>query len=199
MASDVFICNLALSNVGKSNISSMNEAGAEARACRQYYEHVRDLCLGEYPWHFAGKTASLAEVANDRPGSWGYAYRLPTDCLKERFIRPEDTEAAGPVPDMPMPFGYPYEIEGDVLYSDLSPCFLRYTFRLTNPAKFSPWFVDYMGWALAVRLAMPLTRDPKVRADAWQVASRVGLTAQALDANRVRNTSDHESELVSGR
>ena len=45
MSSVIAICNLALSNVGKDNISSLDEAGAEARACRQFYDLTRDALL----------------------------------------------------------------------------------------------------------------------------------------------------------
>ncbi len=46
MASVVSICNLALSNIGKDNINALTDAGAEARACSQFYEHVRDMMAG---------------------------------------------------------------------------------------------------------------------------------------------------------
>ena len=52
---------------------------------------------------------------------------------------------------------------------------------------------------LAVRLAMPLTRDPKIRSDAWQVASQMTGAAQMADANETRETSDHVSEFIEGR
>jgi hypothetical protein len=68
MSSIVSICNLALSNLGKDNISALTDEGAEARACNQFYDHVRDTLLQVYPWSFAGKTASLAEVTNDKAG-----------------------------------------------------------------------------------------------------------------------------------
>src|SRR6187402_875820 len=89
MSSIVSICNLALSHLGKDNISALSDAGAEARACNQFFEITRDTLLQVYPWRFAGKTASLAEITNDKPGSWAYAYNRPTDCLKIRWLRPE--------------------------------------------------------------------------------------------------------------
>lgn len=202
MTSVVSICNLALSNLGKENINDLAEATAEARACRQFYEHVRDTLLQVYPWRFAGKTAALAELTNDKPGEWGYSYTRPNDCLKIRWVRPEYslTEPASHAAANPqVEWGHPYESDGGRIYCGLSPAFLRYTFRLTDPTKFSPLFVDALSWQLCVRLAMPLTRDPKVRADAYQLAMRVQASAEVADANEVRETSDHLSELVAGR
>jgi hypothetical protein len=139
MSSIVSICNLALSNLGKDNISALTDEGAEAKACNQFYDHVRDTLLQVYPWNFAGKSASLAEVTNDKAGQWRYAYRRPTDCLKIRYVRPQyiaddpnDYSAA-----QTDAFGFAHEVEGQTIYCDLSPAFLRYTSRLTDPTKYS--------------------------------------------------------------
>ncbi|RWF70085.1 MAG: hypothetical protein EOQ34_19885 [Mesorhizobium sp.] len=201
MASIVSICNLALSNLGKDNISALTDAGAEARACNQFYDQTRDALLQGYPWRFAGKTASLAEVTNDKPGAWKYAYRYPTDCLKVRYLRPayvenDPTDYSAAQADS---FGFAHEIEGQTIYCDLSPAFLRYTFRNVDPTKYPPLFIEALSWHLAVRFAMPLTRDPKMRADAFQLAQQTQGLAQMADANETRETSDHDSEFATER
>lgn len=200
MASVVSICNLALSNIGKDNINALTDAGAEARACQQFYEHTRDLLLQSYVWRFAGKTLSLAEVTNDKPGAWAYAYRRPTDCLKIRYVRPEYSETEIDLSDAKLDnFGIAHEVEGDTIYCDISPAFLRYTYRLTDPSKFSPLFVEALAWHLSVRLAMPLTRDPKIRQDCFNIANGAQAMAQMADANEERETSDITSDIVEAR
>ncbi len=198
MASVVSICNVALSNIGKDSIQALTDAGAEARACSQFYEHTRDLLLHGYPWRFAGATVSLAQITNDRAGQWAYAYRRPSDCLKVRWLRPQYSENE-PALSVQEELAIPYEIEGDVIYCNLSPAFLRYTSLQTDPTKFPPLFIEALAWHLSVRLAMPLTRDPKVRAEAFQMATMATGQAQMMDANEARETSDHVSELVTGR
>jgi len=203
MASVVSICNLALSNIGKDNISDLSEASAEARACNQFYAQTRDLLLQSFHWSAAGKTASLPEVMNDKPGAWKFAYNRPADCLKVRWIRPQ--YVADPNSDLfdCLPLGredqFPYEIEGGTIYCNLSPCLLRYTFRLTDPAKFSPLFVEALAWHLTVRLAMPLTRDAKVRSDAMAIARSTQATAEAADSGEVTTRYDIVSEFVAVR
>lgn len=199
MASIVSICNLALINLGKTKINALSEPTPEARACNQLYEHTRDLLLQGYPWRFAGKTLSTAELTNDKPGAWQHAYQRPNDCLKVRWVRREYS-TVDPCPQtLQEEIANPYEIEGETVYCNLSPAFLRYTVRLIDPTKFSPLFVEALSWHLAVKLAMPLTRDPKVRADAFQLAQRTQGAAEMADANEQRETSDHESEFVTGR
>lgn len=201
MSSVVSICNLALSNLGKANIQALTDEGAEALACRQFYDITRDMLLQSYPWRFAGRTQSLAEVQNDKPGAWAFAYRRPNDCLKVRWVRASYSalDAHGRFDERAECMSEPYEIEGQTIYCRLSPALLRYTVRLTDPTRFSPLFVDALAWHLSVRLAMPLTRDPKVRADAYQLARVMQGQAEAADANEVRESTDHTSEFVAGR
>lgn len=198
MASVVSICNLALSHIGKNNINALTEPTAEARACQQFYAHSRDTLLQVYPWRFAGKTASLAEITNDKPGQWGYAYKRPQDCLKVRWVRPQYSLLDG-AKTRQEELAYPHDAEGSNIYSNLSPAFLRYTFRLEDHTRFSPMFIEALSWHLATRISMPLTRDPKIRADCYQTAQAMQSNAEALDANEVRETSDHESEFIQGR
>lgn len=199
MTSVVSICNLALSNLGKDNINALSDAGAEARACRQFYEQTRDALLQVYPWRFAGKTQSLAEIANTEAGKWRYAYSRPNDCLKVRWIRPAYAVDDPCVQTHQEEIGNPYDMEGEAIFCNLSPAFLRYTVRLTDPTKYSPLFVETLSWHLATRLAMPLTRDLKQRNDAYQLSMQTRSTAEVADANEVRETSDHDSELVEVR
>lgn len=200
MTSIVSICNLALSNIGAQNISSLSEATTEARACSQFYDHVRDMLLQAYPWRWAGKTLWLAEVANDKPGAWGHAYQRPTDCLKVRYVRPVYSDDPVDLEAVKIDgFGVMHEVEGQSIYSDVSPALLHYTYQVTDPTKFPPMFVEALAWHISVRLAMPLTRDPAIRREAFQIANGMQATAQMQDANEVRETSDISSDLVEAR
>lgn len=196
MTSVVSICNLALSNIGKDNIQDLNEPTAEARACKQFYEHVRDTLLQGYPWKFAARSLSLGEVTNDKAMEWRYAYSRPTDCLKVRSIGPTRKDAINADGTSG---ALPHDVAGGRIYCDVSPAFLNYTRRITDPSVFNPLFVEALAWHLAVRLAMPLTRDPKLRADAFQLAMQTQGAAEMADANEVRESSDIESEFIQER
>jgi len=199
VTSIVSICNLALSNLAKENISALTEPTAEARACKQFFEFERDLMFQAYPWRFAGRTVSLAEIANDKPRAWGRAYQRPVDCLHVRWLRPAYSTVDPVRQSHHEEVLNPFEIEGETIYCNLSPAFARITARLTDPSKLPPLVVDLLAWRLAARLAMPLTRDPKIRADAMKIAEQAKIDAQEADANEVRETSDHESDFVQSR
>lgn len=199
MTSVVSICNLALSNLAKDNIQDLDEASTEAKLCKQFYEHSRDTLLQVFPWRFARKTSSLAELTNTKDKRWAYAYKRPTDCLKVRRVTDEAQLDYLPYGDGAVAGGYAYDIEGTTLFCDLSPAFLDYTCRVDDVTKFPPLFVEALAWHLAVRLAMPLTRDPKIRADAFQLATKMQNEAAAADANEVRETSDYPAEMMEAR
>jgi hypothetical protein len=208
MATVVSICNLALSNIGKENINDLTEKSAEARACNQFYAQTRDVLLQSFPWAMAGKTVALGALDNDKPGVWRHSYARPADCLQIRWIRSGYLADASAPLDAPTPdldeagreMQYPYALEGDRLYCDISPALLRYTSRLTDPTKYSPLFLETLSWHLAVRLAMPLTRDPKIRADAMALAQSTQAAAEQAEANQIRHTSaDFVSELIAVR
>lgn len=202
MTSTVEICNLALSNIGKSNIVSLSEASAEARACNQFFGVTLRLLISSYPWRFSVKQASLAEIENNRVGEWGYAYQVPIDCMSPIRIREEFTATPIIPSDVAaylMPEGNRYDVAGETIYCDLSPAVLIYSSDLTDTSKLPPLFVEALAWHLAVRLCMPLTRDPTIRKATFDMANRVLAQAQADDANMVRTSTDVSSTYERAR
>ncbi|MCC6863274.1 MAG: hypothetical protein IT544_00495 [Rhodobacteraceae bacterium] len=200
MSSIVFICNLALSNIGKSNISDIDEASAEARTCKQFYTHTRDMLLQSHPWRWAGKVDALAEIKNHKANRWDYAYQRPSDCLNIRRVLNQMLQDYVPYEARSVKAGgFNYALEGSIIYCNQSPAYLEYTMRADDPALFPPLFLDALAWHLAVRLAMPLTRDPKIRTDAYQLAVQISGQAAAADANEMRDASDFPAEMMEAR
>jgi hypothetical protein len=193
LTSKVGICNLALSNIGKPDIQDINEASAEALACKRFYDQTLAVLLEKYPWRWAQHTAALAEVTNTKSNRWLKAFRRPSDCRKllyvcdELMLDADDRHAS------------PYAIEGATIYCDIETAYAVYIKDQTDPTKFPALFVEALSWHLAVRLAMPLTRDPKMRADAYQLAERTTAMAEAMDANEQRENTDTFVEAIEVR
>ncbi|SCM79743.1 conserved hypothetical protein [uncultured Pleomorphomonas sp.] len=198
MASTVSICNLALGHLGADKIDALSEASTEARACNRFYGQTLDALLAAGPpWRFARQEAVLAEVSGVAAGRWAHAYALPVDLLRVRAVRPADGALAGvllPGDLRGAEDGYPYELFGDRLLTDLSPAALRYIRRVDDPSKFPPLFVEALSWHLAARLAMPLTRDAGQRQAAFQMALQTQAAASAADANDERAGSGFLSD-----
>lgn len=151
-SSQVDICNGALGLLGADAITALVDPSTEAILCNRFYDQVLDATLSAYPWNFATKRAELgAALASTDPNypSWGftYGYALPSGndnyCL--RVLETKD--------------GISYRVEGRYLYADESRVFIRYIRRVTDAAVFTPLFKETLAAALAIRLAMPITKS----------------------------------------
>jgi hypothetical protein len=171
VASEVDICNLALSHFGQdASIDAIDppDGSVEAEHCSIFYPIARDQQLELMPWTFATQRAALTEVTNDRD-DWGYRYVLPTGCIKPRIVLPDGYTSTEDD-------GVPFEREGDSIYANESGATLVYTFRQTDPTKFNPGFVTALSWLLASYVLGPDPEGPD-RTDP-------GLAVPALGAAR---------------
>lgn len=191
MATKVSICNMALSLLGsKSTIQNIDDdTSTEARVCKTHYDQALETCLSYADWSFATKTATSALMSADPPGDWAYAYAYPADCIRLTEIIP----AAGRQSDRK-----PFEIatisgQRVILTDEESPTW-RYVYRNTNPALYSPPFVDAMVAQLAYRISMQLTRKIDLMKMARESYYAMIAAAAAHDANV--NAEIKEDELV---
>lgn len=165
MASIVQICNMALSHIGAGPlISSISppDGSVEAGYCATFYDMARTELLEPGTWAFALRRAELATVTNPS-SAWVYAYALPSDCLRAlRILRPSvavtvftQDEVALRQDDRD---GAPFDIEGQVLYSDQEAATLLYSVDVTDSARFTPSFAATLSYLLASYLAGPIIK-----------------------------------------
>lgn len=196
MASEVDICNLALSHFGEqANISSINppDGSAQAEQAARFYPIARNELLEAHPWTFASKRIALAELSNDRT-DWAYRYAIPSDCLKPRRVLPDgyaDSENDGS----------PYEWEGTSLYTNEANATLVYTYLLTDTTKFSALMVVALSWRLAAYLAGPIVKDAtgRIQATLGRNADIKLGEARVSNANATRNRATHTSTAQGAR
>lgn len=158
MASEVDICNLALSHIGDSAIvQAINppDGSVQAEKCQRFYPIARDNVIEMHNWRFAlRRTATLAAVQNDS-GSWQYAFALPNECLK-----PIAVLLPGEIDDTN---GQDFTVEtlsdgSLVLYTNVQFPDLRFLAKITDTTKFSPICVSVISWLLASYLAGPILK-----------------------------------------
>lgn len=200
MASSTEICNLALSHlgVGKEIANLETEQSQEASACRRYYETARDNTLRDFNWPFATRYAALGLVEEDPNEEWDFSYRYPSDCLKLRRIlsgtRNDSRQSR-------VPYQIAQDNTGKLIFTDKDDAEVVYTYRETDPDKFTSDFIMALSFRLANYIAPRLTNgDP------------FGLGKRALDmysyeisvaaANSYNEQQDEEpvdSELIRSR
>jgi hypothetical protein len=195
MASEVSICNLALSHIGASaNISSLSEQSEEAYHANLLYAETRDAVLRAHPWAFAARYKSLSTIGT-APGNWSYQYAYPNDCLKVRSIL-QTRNTSAPIP---YELGLADAYNARVILTDQAEAVLFYTYQVVNPLAFDENFVQALSWRLAAELAMPLTRDENRMKAAYQMYQAVLAEALQINANEAHLHNLLDAEWISGR
>ena len=90
MASEVDICNLALSHLGdEASVASLDppEGSAQAERCAQFYPIARDTLLESHDWGFAVRRTQLARL-DVETWTWTFGYTRPSEALTLRAVLP---------------------------------------------------------------------------------------------------------------
>lgn len=188
MATEIDICNLALSRLGDSaTVASIDppEGSPQATHCAQFYPLARDTILDRHSWSFATTRAALAKLSTTPTSGWLYAYARPSNAVS--IVSLFETGAS----DDFAPQAYETESLPDgteVIYSNTDSAICRYKVQVTDPSKFSPLFVEALSWLLASHLAGPVLKGDKGAAatvKCYQMfEAQLGLAKNADSAQR---------------
>lgn len=196
MASEIQVCNLALSRVGAYRIQSLDDATKEARECKLFYPFSRDAVLRDHDWGFARKRVSLALLSETWSG-WDYAYQYPVDCLVARKITPDaETETGDKVE---------FEISSNdslsrrVILTNKEDAELVYTAKVEDVNLFDAIFTDALAWRLASELAIPLKAKADLQNVLFQKYIFVLGRAEAINSNEGEKKPDHDNRYVGAR
>lgn len=216
MASEVDICNLALSHLGDTaTVGSLDppEGSIQAEHCARFYPIARDSLLELHPWGFATRRIQLAQLGTGWP-EWDYSYAQPADALNIIAVLPPDAtdDYSQGLSNVPLAAGGSYvpkafscEIDAngaDVIYSDQEDAVLRYTALVSDTTKFSPLFVMTLSWHLASMLAGPIIKGDAGAAEAKRCASMMQAflsKATESDAGQRRINPQHSVTWMNGR
>lgn len=202
MASEIEICNLALSNIRAGSINSFTEGSIQAQLCKLKYSILRDRCLREIPWQFNHKIRALAPVTTEI-FNWVYAYSYPVDCLKiHRLVGAFEELPSGSanvasrlldsrvIPLKDLRRQIPYEVfnfdDSKVIGSDQPELRIDFASKVTDPNLFSDDFIMALSHLLASELAIPIVGAELGRAlrnDSLQLYRQYLASAMATDMN----------------
>jgi len=172
MASEVTICNRALSFLGHTEITALDATDRTSRLCRLHYTESRDALLAMHQWNFAVRRVALAAIVNVPVFEYSTAFGIPEDCVKiiRTSIDSEETR-------------YPYRREAvldttvtpnqlrQCIVTDATELSLEYIARVTDPNAMSVLFREALSAKLAAEMCVALT-------DSASRASQLAQTAQ---------------------
>lgn len=163
----VEIANRAITFLGATPISSLDDDTKEGRACKRLFEQTRDQLLRDHPWNFAIKRASLAANITAPLFEYTNAFDFPTNTL--RIIEVDTTEE--------------WAVEGQQIVSDAAaPLNVVYIERVSDPNLFDPKFTETFALRLAADIAFDITASQTVVASAEQKFSVLLKEARLIDA-----------------
>ena len=157
MASEVDICNLALSHIGdKAKVSSIDppDPTVQSEHCARFYPISRDMAQEAAEWNFVKTRIALTSVTNPL-NSWAFAYNLPNLHLKAlKVLLPSEINEAD-TQDFTIETNAAGMFE---LYTNVEDATLVYLKSETNTLRFSPSFILAQSWLLASFIAGPILK-----------------------------------------
>lgn len=172
MASDVDVCNMALSHLGsEAAVVSISppDGSAEAGHCKRFFALARRQALEIAAFSWTKKRAALASVTNPSD-VWTYAYQLPGDCitpvrvLQQNFSSTLLDDYTGRVVTadelrvLTEAWGADFQIEGSTLLTHEPDAVLLYTRDVTDLTRFSASFISGFSYLLASFIAGPIIK-----------------------------------------
>lgn len=175
VSSKVELCNHALSYLGESRISSLDDANERARICNALYGQTRDELLADFEWPFAISRRALSSVEEENLTEFDYRYALPADYL--RLLDVLDSKTYQEKENYRVK-QFDYAIEGNRLLTDLTPCYVKYIRRIEEPNTYPEAFVQAFALTLAAKVSPRLSQNMSLTAQMAQASAGAILLAK---------------------
>jgi hypothetical protein len=197
MASDVDVCNMALSLLGsEAAVVSLSppDGSAEAGHCKRFFALARRQALEMSAFSWTKKRAAMASVTNPSD-VWGYAYQLPGDCITPLRVLQKNIFDSGVLDSftgrivtadelrtMTEAMGAEFQIEGDIILTHEPEAVLLYARDITDLTRASAAFISGFSYLLASYIAGPIIKGKEGAAAGRELrdAARSVLTDAAV-------------------
>jgi len=154
--SETRIANMALTFLGATPITSLDDQGSEGKIVNIHFEQSRDAALEAREWTFAVKRTDLAALTEGPNWGFGQAFQIPADTLRILEVR---DDMQGRVNYQELMNSLNWRREGDQIVTDAQLIRIRYLARITDPARYTAAFVQAFAARLAMDIAVGLTQS----------------------------------------
>lgn len=180
MASEVSICNQALSWLGVSAIMNLDDPQKQAQLCKTNYAQLRDTVLEEGKWSFATRRVMYSTPVATSP-DYGYANKFALASTELIVIEANDT--GKPQGD----YDLDWRVEERHIVTDATKVYAKVIIQVTDVQKFSNTFRQALAARIAAELAMPLTESHKKMMDMWALYDAKLTNAMTIDGMQGRS------------
>jgi len=181
MASKVEIANRALTKIGDSRITSLDDNTERARVISSSWDAMRDNELRIRNWNFSIARASLPALVSAPAWGFNYQYQLPSDCLK--VIQADEYFPGLSLTDFRVYSDAEYQIEGGkILTNKSAPLKIKYVSRVENTGLWDSAFTEVFACRIAIEICERLTDSTTKRQLAWDEYKQAIIFASRSDA-----------------
>ena len=146
------------------------------------YGPTLERVLREFPWSFATREVSLAQLPKKETANWDYSYALPAGFTRLLELQSDNVN---------LPYEQFYRT-GKKLHCNVAPARLKYITTDLVPSDFDPDFREAFVALLASELATPLLQSPELAQSLKEEYLSVALPkAKTVDAREVDSRENH--------
>ncbi len=156
MASEVSICNVALSLLAVDLITSLDDDSQQAQLCKNLYPELRDAVLEDADWSFAIKRRTLVPTTTEPEWGYTYKYQIPSDSMRLVVVtdQPDFSENAT--------YRLEWKKEANCIFTDAGELYIKYVRSVEDVSLFTAMFRQALSQRLAAELAIPLTESKQL-------------------------------------
>jgi hypothetical protein len=194
MASDVEICNVALSRIGIDQfLEDLSDPKPSAVSCSLHLPLVRRRMLEGFPWPFAQRTRALALLTTEIPG-WTYSYRYPVDAARVHAVSDDGGIRVlrysvfdhNYQPSTKVPYqtiSDPDNVGDRLIVTDIEDAYVWYTELVEDANQMGELFRSALSWGIASEIALSLRASQAIAQYAYQQAQIALSQARAASLN----------------
>lgn len=160
MASDVDICNMALSKLAADRITSFDDNTISAKECKAVYNMIVRYVQAKGPWTTNMFRTGLAQTNIVPSFGFAYAYQLPVYPLNLRVLKINEDDIGD----------VNYRIEDGLLLSNEAAVSILYIGLLTDSQTFGPYLEESIIDHLVAQMAYKFTGQQQVAEGAVKYA-----------------------------
>lgn len=194
MSSLIQIYNAALARVAASRVSDPDLEVDNARGvelCQDLYPIVKETTLAESAWSFASRKQKLDSIiAGDDDFNRGNRFLIPSDVIRvHRVFR---------TPQAPEWDQADWEREEQYIYVKLDVIYCHFIIDVSEN-KMPGYFVDAMSTRLAAEICMPITENPRLMRELWELYGAKITEAKSMDGSQGRSERTSPGSLNMAR
>lgn len=187
MASDVSICNQALSWLGGNLIISLDDNTTEAKICKANYVPLRDAVTEEGKWTWATQRYKLLPNPQTPVYGYGQRFEIPSDVLTVVQVT-QFEENANDSDD------FNFRVEGNFIMSNVDVIYMKGIRRIVDVSQFTTTFIQALAARIAADIAGVITESTTKEGQMLVKYERLMKTALAIDglqgaSDRIRTKS----------